>query len=100
MAFVVIAKWIARPGSEEDVWDAIGHLVGPSREEPGCLGYIPHRSLEDERTFLLYETYVDQSAYEAHAASEHFKTYALGLGIPLLEARERSFYSTKADSDV
>lgn len=94
VAFVVIARWTAQPGNEADVWHAIGRLVEPSRQEPGCLAYVAHRSVEDERTFLLYEQYVDQAAYEAHAASEHFKTYALDLGIPLLEARERSFYIT------
>lgn len=92
MTYVVVARWIAREGEEERVAAAISQLVEPSRAEPGCLVYRPHRELADPRVFLLYEEYTDEAAYDAHAASEHFRRHALEEGIPLLETRERSFY--------
>jgi quinol monooxygenase YgiN len=92
VTYVVAAKWIAREGEEERVAAAISKLVDPSRAEPGCLIYRPHRDLDDPRVFFLYEEYTEQAAYEAHAASDHFHRHALEEGIPLLEARERSFY--------
>lgn len=92
MSYVVIAKWIAMKGNEAAVAAAIERLVEPSRNEPGCLRYLPNRSLADDRVFLLFEEYVDEPAYRAHGESEHFARYALGEAIPLLESREREFF--------
>jgi autoinducer 2-degrading protein len=92
MTFVVTAKWTARAESAPAVAAAIRKLIEPSRAEPGCLEYRAHRSSSDERIFLLYEEYVDEAAYSVHAESEHFRRYALGEGIPLLESRVREFY--------
>jgi quinol monooxygenase YgiN len=94
MAFVVLAKWIAAPGEEEAVAAAIDALIEPSRAEPGNLMYQPHRDPSDSRVFLLYEQYVDEAAYQAHGASEHFAQHGHGNAIPRLAARERSFYET------
>ena len=45
-------------------------------------------------TFLIFEIYDDQAAFEAHGASEHFQKIAAGEAFPLLESRERAFYET------
>jgi quinol monooxygenase YgiN len=92
MSYVVTAKWTARDGDGDAVAAAIGKLIEPSRSEPGCVLYRAHQSLSDPRVFLLYEVYDDESAYEAHIQSAHFKRHAIGEGIPLLESREREFY--------
>jgi quinol monooxygenase YgiN len=94
MAFVVTAKWTAKAGHEDDVRDAILSLIEPSRSEPGNLFYRANRRSEDPRVFFLYEEYVDEAAYQAHGASEHFQAYGHGKAIPLLESRERVFYET------
>jgi quinol monooxygenase YgiN len=93
MSYIVVAKWTAQTGNEDAVARALGKLAGPSRAESGCLEYRVHRSVSDGRVFLLYEEYVDEAAYAAHADSDHFAAYALGEGIPLLESRERKFYA-------
>jgi quinol monooxygenase YgiN len=92
LTYVVIAKWTARSGEEERVAAAIGSLVEPSRAEPGCLVYRPHRDLADPRVFVLYEEYVDEAAFDAHTASEHFRRHVLEEAVPLLDARERTFF--------
>ena len=94
MAFVVVARWLARPGEEEAVAVAVGRLIACSRAEPGNLLYQPHRDPADPRVFLFYEQYADAAAYDAHAASEHFLEHAVGDAIPRLESRERAFYET------
>lgn len=97
MAFVVTSTWIARPGEEAAVEAAIGRMIAPSREEPGCLSYEPHRDLEDPRVFFLYERYTDRAAYEAHLASAHFTEFGAGEALPRLERRERRFFETLLD---
>jgi quinol monooxygenase YgiN len=94
MAYVVLAKWIAKPGEEAAVAAAIDALVGPSRAEPGMLAYQPHRDPQDPRVFLLYEQYVDEDAYKLHGESEHFRRHGHGDALPRLESREREFYET------
>jgi quinol monooxygenase YgiN len=94
MAYVVVGKWTTLPGKEEAVLNAIEKMVSPSRAEPGCLFYQPHRDPTNSRVFVFYEQYVDEEAYKAHAESVHFKEYAFGEAIPQLESRERQFYST------
>ena len=95
MAYVVSALWRAKDGCEGRVAEIVGELLEPSRAEPGCLFYQPHRSPEDPRLFFLYEQYEDEAGYEAHMASEHFTRLVKGEAIPeILESRERDFYVT------
>ncbi len=94
MAVVLKATWIANPGAEETVLDALTRLSPLSRAEPGCRFYQAYRHPAEPRVFHIFEIYDDQDAVAAHAASEHFATYALGLAIPVLETREREFFET------
>ncbi|MGZ4293497.1 MAG: putative quinol monooxygenase [Solirubrobacteraceae bacterium] len=94
MAYVVLARWVAKPGEEEAVAAAIEALTEPSRAEPGNLLYQPHRDPADPRVFLLYEQYIDEDAYRAHGESEHFKRHGHGDALPRLQERERWFYET------
>ena len=95
MAYVVSAKWRAKPGKESRLAEICEAMTEPSRNEPGNLFYQAHRSVEDPQLFYLYEQYADEAAYEAHMDSEHFTRMVKGEAIPeLLEAREREFYET------
>jgi quinol monooxygenase YgiN len=71
-----------------DVAESLRLLAAASREEPGCVSYIPHQLEEDPDTVLIYEQYLDQKALAAHRASAHFKKHAVaGL---YQKMRERS----------
>ena len=94
MAYVVVAKWTAKPGEEGAVAAAIAKLAPPSRKEPGMIQYQPHRDPENPRVFFFYEQYRDKAGYEAHLESEHFKELGFGDAVPRLESRERGFYET------
>ena len=97
MAYVVSALWRAKEGCEGRVAEVIGELLGPSRAEPGCRFYQPHRSPDDPRLFYLYEQYADEAGYQAHMDSEHFTRLVKEEAIPeILEAREREFFETLA----
>jgi quinol monooxygenase YgiN len=94
MTYVLIAKWTAKEGEEENVRAALERMYEPSNAEEGCLMWQPHVDPENPRVFLVYEQYVDAAALDAHSASEHFRKNALEDAIPRLESRERSFYET------
>jgi quinol monooxygenase YgiN len=67
--------------SQEDrkeVLDAVQKLALASRQEPGCISYIPHELAGDSSLVMIYEQYRDEAALEAHRASLHFHRYAIG----------------------
>jgi quinol monooxygenase YgiN len=53
-------------------------LAQASRQEPGCVSYIPHTVDGDADTVVIYEQYKDQQAVDAHRATPHFRDYAVG----------------------
>lgn len=94
MAYVVAAVWRAKEGKEETIASALQKMAPLSRQEPGCLFYVVHRSPTDPRTFFLYEQYNDENGYREHLKTPHFEQYGRQEGIPNLESREREFYET------
>jgi len=92
VTYVVTARWRAKEGEEERVAELLARNAALSREEPGCLMFVGHRSLEDPRNFFLYEQYEDEAAFRAHGETEHFKNIVLGDVVPRLEARERAYF--------
>jgi (4S)-4-hydroxy-5-phosphonooxypentane-2,3-dione isomerase len=93
MTHVLAVTWVAKPGEEERVAEALRRMVPLTRAEPGCIHYRAHRSLDDPRRFFLFEEYADESGLQAHMDSEHFKRHVLGEAVPLLERRERLAYA-------
>ena len=94
MAFVLVVKMRVAEGTEDEALATIRELAEATRQEPGCVHYIPVQDPEDPRNVMFYEQYVDQAAFEAHGASEHFQRLAAGKLFGLLDSRERSFYQT------
>jgi quinol monooxygenase YgiN len=87
MSYVVLARWKAQLGEEDDVEAALRQLQPASRAEPGCIGYQVHRAVEDPTLFVIYEEYADRAAFEDHRGSPHFERYGLSDAIPRLEER-------------
>jgi len=76
ISFTVRMRFAQEDRSEID--DILRELTRESRQEPGCMNYIPHRMQEDPDTVLIYEQYTDQKAEEAHRQTPHFRKYAVG----------------------
>ena len=53
----VIAKLKAKSGREEQPREMLQSLVEPTRAEKGCISYDLHRSHEDPRLFVFYESW-------------------------------------------
>jgi quinol monooxygenase YgiN len=67
-----------RPEDREEIARLFRELTAASRQEPGCVSYIPHWVQGEPATLLLYEQYRDQAALDAHRASQHFATHVIG----------------------
>jgi quinol monooxygenase YgiN len=67
----ITAAFKARPGKEAELRDALIALLGPTRKEPGCLSYDLHQCAGDPARLLMYETWKDQAAIDAHMNTPH-----------------------------
>ncbi len=89
---VVVAEYTVAAGNEARVVELLQKWAPMAREEEGCRAFIVNQSTEDPRRILLYEQYVDQAAFDFHAARPEFKEIVLGQIVPLLEGRQRHLY--------
>ena len=58
--------------------DCLRQLAVASREEEGCITYLPSQVEDDPDCVLIFEQYRDGKALQAHRNSEHFKKLAVG----------------------
>ena len=61
----------AREGQETAVENALGEVVGPTREEAGCLSIHTFRSMRDRRLFFIHSRWVDEAAFQLHGGLPH-----------------------------
>jgi len=69
----VVAYLTPRPGKEAETRDLLLSLVGPTREEPGCIDYHLHRSGEDPCVFMFYETWRSKEDLDEHLTMPYLK---------------------------
>jgi quinol monooxygenase YgiN len=67
-----------RSEDREEIAMILRELTAASRQEPGCVSYIPHTVESEPDTVLIYEQYRDEAAREAHRNSAHFQRWAVG----------------------
>jgi len=94
VTYNVIATWVAKEGEVENVARILRVNAEASEAEPGCREFKVYREKGEPRTFVLYEVYDDEAAFEAHRESEHFKRYVLEDAVAngRLEQRFAKFY--------
>ena len=68
----VIARSVARRGSESQLRELLSGMLAPTRAESGCKLYELYES-DSEGRFYFYEIWESQTALDQHAASPHFK---------------------------
>ncbi len=91
---VLVAKYIGKPGSGDAILASLQKMAPQVKtHEPGCLMYQACRSVNDPDIFLLYEQYHDEAALAFHRDTPYFKEIIEGIIVPLLENRQREFYS-------
>jgi quinol monooxygenase YgiN len=61
----------ARAGEEGAVEEALREVMGPSREEQGCLSFHLFRSMRDPRLLYIQSRWTDEAAFQRHAGLAH-----------------------------
>jgi len=84
MEMFIFARFHARPGQERAVAETLHDVLGPTREEPGCLGIHAFRSTRDPRLFYIHSRWTDEAAFERHGDLPH-TTHFVERVAPLLD---------------
>jgi quinol monooxygenase YgiN len=84
MDLFIFARFHARAGCEVVVEQALHDVLGPSREEAGCLSIQAFRSTHDSRLFYIHSRWTDEAAFEIHAALPHTVQFIEGMQ-PLID---------------
>ncbi|MED4227116.1 putative quinol monooxygenase [Neobacillus cucumis] len=90
---VLTAKYQCKTGMGDTVEQALREMISLVKEEKGCIHYLVNRSKDEPETFLLFEQYQDEQALSSHSETPYFKRVFLDTIVPLLEKRERTFYT-------
>lgn len=80
----VFVRLLARAGNENAVEKELREVMGPSREEQGCLSIHFFRSMRERRLFYIHSKWVDEAAFQKHAELPHTKRFLERVD-PLLE---------------
>jgi quinol monooxygenase YgiN len=86
VSFLVRMRFAAE--DRENVGDILRQLALASREEAGCVSYVPHTVEDDPNVVVIYEQYRDRAAAEFHRTTPHFKKFAVGGLYQLMRERQ------------
>jgi quinol monooxygenase YgiN len=65
--------------SYDEAIDVVADLAKQSRQEPGVVRYHATTDVTDEHTIRFFEQYEDESAWEAHAETDHLQQFEARL---------------------
>ena len=71
----VVARVVAKHDTVEQVREMLMGLVGPTRQEPGCIDYVLHQSKSDARSFLFFENWKSQADLDAHLQKPYLQAF-------------------------
>ncbi|WP_281705959.1 putative quinol monooxygenase [Aeromonas taiwanensis] len=87
----VIARLDAKPEFADRFRAALNPLIAATLQEPGCLRYQLHQSLESPHGWMLHEEWESEAALLAHQQQPHFIAFA-SLAAPWFANRVVSRY--------
>jgi len=86
--FVVAIMLEAKEGEAEALAEILRVMTAPTMAEPGVKLFLPYRSPTNKSQFFVFELYVNEAAWGAHEATDHFKAAIKEL-LPRVVRRER-----------
>lgn len=82
---VLYAEFTAHADTLDEVERLITGLAQDVRQEPGNQEFTVYQRTEDPCRFLVFERYVDRSAFEAHLAAPYGAVFNAALGHLIVE---------------
>ena len=96
MSLRVVARIQSRPNKIDETRELLLALVEPTRQETGCIAYQLLQNRKDPTDFTFVEEWATDSAFEAHAVSDHIKAVSAKLQSVVAQAPDIRIYSIVA----
>ena len=94
----VVARFKARSDSVAEVRELLFGLIEPTRKESGCTTYELLQNRDDPTDFTFIEEWESDSAFQAHAASDHIEAIGPKLRPIVTEAPDiRTYLAVTGD---
>lgn len=74
--FTIIAHLVAQPDKIEETKQFLLGLVGPTREESGCIEYWLHQDDDNPAEFTFYENWKTRADWDEHMERPHLVEFA------------------------
>lgn len=71
----IVANITAKKDQVEKVQTALLKLIGPTRDEEGCLSYDLHQDNDNPAHFLFFECWQTRELWQQHMNNKHLKEY-------------------------
>ena len=91
MSFVLQVTIQIKPENVESFMQKLQENAKAARKEAGCSQFDVLVDPKDRTRVMLYEVYLDETAFEVHQQGTAFKKY-VAEAVPLLASRERQFW--------
>jgi quinol monooxygenase YgiN len=73
--FFVFTRCYAEEGQQRFVATEIQEVLGPTRQEPGCLQIEAFGSTQDQRLFHIHSRWKDEAAFDNHLQLPHTRRF-------------------------
>lgn len=74
-AKIIAAKIYIKPDKISEFTEMFKGMTENTLKEPGCTGYQLYQNPYEPTSFLVYESYKNQEAIDAHFAADYFKDF-------------------------
>jgi quinol monooxygenase YgiN len=71
----IIATVFGKPATAGRLEEALKELGRETKKEKGNVCFHMHRKADDPSTFIFYENYADENAFQSHLGSAHGKKF-------------------------
>ncbi len=69
----VVAKFVLKDGTKDEVLGILEEMIEKTRKEDGCIKYELFENLNDPNTISFIEEWENMDKLNAHIDSEHFR---------------------------
>ena len=94
---IIAAKIYIKPEKVVEFTTLFKGMTEKTLAEPGCTGYQLYQNPYENTTFLVFESYKNQAAIDAHFAAVYFKEFGDKVGPLTTKPAEIKIYDVAAD---
>lgn len=85
---VVIAKFIAKEGKEDELLCALHSLIAKTIQEKGCLRYELNQNIDNPRIITFVEKYKSMEDFKSHVNKDYIVNYFKNVEPKLVESKD------------